>query len=149
MLNSKGPAATSELHIQQLSKASQIPGQTSSETGSEMGNNSDHSSGYSSRSAKALQAIPNMPNGRGYSSPSQLQHPMSIITGGYAAQSLGLENGYMPGQHPDGQQNQVEHLNNPGRTSGNEAVKAFACTTCSKGFARRSDLARHGRWCVN
>lgn len=139
MLNSKGPAATSELHIQQLPKAPQILGQTSSETGSEMGNNSDHSSGYSSRSAKALQAIPNIPNAIRYPSPSQLQHPMSIITSGYAAQNLGLENGYMPGQHQD------EHLSNPGRTTGNETVKAFACTTCSKGFARRSDLARHGR----
>ena len=25
-----------------------------------------------------------------------------------------------------------------------EAPKAFACSTCAKGFARRSDLARHG-----
>lgn len=73
---------------------------------------------------------------------------MSIITGSYAARNLGLENGYMPGQHQDEQQNQAENLSNPGRTSGNEAVKAFACTTCSKGFARRSDLARHGRQCV-
>lgn len=141
MLNSKGPSAASELHMQQLSKAH---GQNSSETGSEMGNNSDHSSSYSSRSAKALQAMPNMPNSMRYSSPSQLHHPMSLLASGYSTQNLGLENGYVPG-HQDEQRNQADHLNHPGRAQGNEAVKAFACTTCSKGFARRSDLARHGR----
>ena len=141
MLNSKGPTAVGELHMQHLSKAH---GQNSSETGSEMGNNSDHSSVYSSRSTKALQAMPNMPNGMRYPSPSQLHHPMSLLSSGYSAQNLGLENGYISGQHQDEQQNQAD-LSHPGRTPGNEAVKAFACTTCSKGFARRSDLARHGR----
>ena len=146
MLNGKGPSTTNtgELHMQQLSKPPHMPGHNPSEAGSEVGNNSDHSSGYSSRSAKALQAMPNIPNGMRYPSPSHLQNPISMLASGYSAQNLGLENGYIPGQHQDEQQNQAEHFNNPGRASGNEAVKAFACTTCSKGFARRSDLARHG-----
>lgn len=31
------------------------------------------------------------------------------------------------------------------RPKNESAPKAFACSTCSKGFARRSDLARHGK----
>ena len=35
----------------------------------------------------------------------------------------------------------------PGRPScGDPSTKAFPCTTCVKKFARRSDLARHGRY---
>lgn len=150
MLNSKGPAAAAaaEHQFSQLSKSSQINTQLGSEAGSEVGNNSDHSSVYSSRSAKALQAMPNMPNGMRYPSPSQLQHPLSLLASDYPSQHLGLENGYMHGQHhQDEQQNQAERFNAENRASaGNDSIKAFACTTCSKGFARRSDLARHGEW---
>lgn len=148
MLNSKGPATAvaTDHQFSHLAKSSQINNQIGSETGSEVGNNSDHSSVYSSRSTKkALQALPNMPNGLCYPSTSQVQHPMSMLPSGYQPQHLGLENGYVHGQHQDEQQNQVDQLNNPSRsTGGNDSVKAFACTTCSKGFARRSDLARHG-----
>ena len=150
ILNSKGPAAAAaaENQFSHLTKSSQINNHMGSETGSEVGNNSDHSSVYSSRSTKALQALPNMPNGMRYPSPSQLQHPMSMLPSGYQPPHLGLENGFVHSQHQDGQHNQGERLNNPSRTSnGNDSVKAFACTTCSKGFARRSDLARHGKYC--
>lgn len=43
---------------------------------------------------------------------------------------------------PQQDQNPTE----PGRnsTGGSGLPKAFACSTCAKGFARRSDLARHG-----
>lgn len=149
MLNSKGPAAVAaaEHQFSHLTKSSQISNQLGSETGSEVGNNSDHSSVYSSRSTKALQSLPNMPNGMRYPSPSQLQHPMSMLPSGYPPQHLGLENGYVHSQHQDEQQNQAEQFNNSSRTTGgNDSVKAFACTTCSKGFARRSDLARHGNY---
>lgn len=137
MLNSKGPVATSEIHIQQLSKSSQMNVHSLSENNSEMGNNSDHSSGYSSKSSKALQAMPHMQNMR-YQSPSQLQHPMPMLVNGYPV--LSQENSnvrYFPANYDE--QNNVAS-----RAPGNEGNKAFACQTCSKGFARRSDLARHG-----
>lgn len=139
MLNSKGPVTTSEIHIQQLSKSSQMNANNLSENNSEMGNNSDHSSGYSSKSSKALQAMPNMQNMR-YQSPSQLQHPMPMLANGYSNPALSQENSnvrYFPANYDE--QNNVAS-----RAPGNEGNKAFACQTCSKGFARRSDLARHG-----
>lgn len=140
MLNSKGPVTTSEIHLQHLSKSSQMNVHNLSENNSEMGNNSDHSSGYSSKSAKALQAMPNMPNMR-YQSPSQLQHPMPMLANGYSNPALSQDNSnvrYFPANYDE--QNNVAS-----RAPGNEGNKAFACQTCSKGFARRSDLARHGR----
>ena len=37
------------------------------------------------------------------------------------------------------------HLQTNGHSNGeNDLPKAFACSTCHKGFARRSDLVRHG-----
>jgi hypothetical protein len=151
MLNSKGPAARveSERHYSQLSshlhKAAQLQSQMGSETGSDVGNNSDHSSVYSSRSKKALQALPNMQNGMRYPSPSQL-HPISMLASGYPTPSLGLENGYMHGQHRSQEHHRAALFDDSGQVAGgNDSVKAFACATCSKGFARRSDLARHGK----
>lgn len=151
MLNSKGPstAVNSEHHLSQLSsqlnKATQLHTHVGSETGSDLGNNSDHSSVYSSRSTKAMQALPHMSNGIRYPSPSQLQPPISMLTSGYPAPSLSLENGYMHSQHRGQEHHRTTHFDEAGAVSGgNESVKAFACTTCSKGFARRSDLARHG-----
>lgn len=39
-----------------------------------------------------------------------------------------------------------QRLNGEGSVDGEDALpKAFACTTCHKGFARRSDLVRHGQ----
>ena len=149
MLNSKGPsaAAAAEQQYSQIAKVSQNGGQNGSETGSELGNTSDHSSAYSSRSAKALQALPNGPNGMRYASPSSFRHSMTMLASGYPTPNLGLENGYANGQHQDGPMNPTDQYNASGRngSGGSESVKAFACTTCSKGFARRSDLARHGK----
>lgn len=60
---------------------------------------------------------------------------------------------YQQQQHHQQQQQQQQFIHQqqqapvrgPGRpSSGDPQTKAFPCSTCGKGFARRSDLARHG-----
>jgi len=143
MLNNKGPgAAAAPEHTYQpsLVRVVQSNDRSASEAGSEFESLSEQSSAYSIRPGRPLQAMPHVSNGVRYSSPSQAEQPMSLLASGYSAQNLGLDNDYTQGQYHD------EPSSHPGRSSGgNDAVKAFACTTCGKGFARRSDLARHGK----
>ena len=85
--------------------------------------------------------------------------PPPLLNGGYnsnphnqqehaygAQRSLPDANGQQ--QQQQGQQQQGQQQ--PGPTvrmtsTENGPPKAFACSTCGKGFARRSDLARHGK----
>lgn len=151
MLNSKSPAAVAaaEQQLQQhLAQAAQTHGRTVSEAGSELENTSDQSSGYSSRSANPLQTMPTLPNGLHYPQPSQLEQPVSMLPDAYMVQGLGVENGYTHSQIPEDHALLSEQHHDMNRPSlGVEPTKAFSCATCLKGFARRSDLARHGKPC--
>lgn len=142
MLNNKGPAAnaTGEHTYQpNLVRVLQNNDRSASEAGSELESSSEQSSAYSTKPARPLQAMPHVPNAVQYPPLSQPEQPISLLTGGYSTQNLSLENEYAQGQYHD---EQGSHANRS--AGGNDAVKAFACNTCGKGFARRSDLARHG-----
>ena len=128
-----------------------------SETGSERGvspHTSDQSSRYSSQTPQnmAYQQMANqLTNGMRYPSP-QLQQQNSMAPM--------IQHSYHPNATPDQSyqqqaqlgavQQHVQQDQSPmdgGRASTGSAglPKAFACSTCQKGFARRSDLARHGK----
>ena len=143
MLNTKGSVAAAAERQFSQQYAHIVQDRSNSDTGSEIESSSEQSSGYSSRSTRPLQAmphVPNLPNNPRYQSPSQLDNSMALLASGYPAHNLGLENEYGPGPYHD---EQGQHPSRP--SGGSEVVKAFACATCGKGFARRSDLARHGR----
>jgi hypothetical protein len=81
-------------------------------------------------------------NSMRYGSPTQMQAPMPMLN----------NNNYIPNppDHAYAQQQQQMPDQQSQQHGGRAATdtgppKAFACSTCGKGFARRSDLARHGK----
>jgi hypothetical protein len=123
-------------------------GHIKSENGSERGvspHPSDSSRYSSQQPQQPLPSYPPIPaqhmNGMRYPSPTPMQQaPMQMLNNNSYIPNP-QENPYAQQQVPD---QQVQHAG--GRPANeNGPPKAFACSTCGKGFARRSDLARHGK----
>jgi hypothetical protein len=127
-----------------------LNGRIKSENSSERGvspHNSDHSSRYGSQPATSLPNYTSMPtqlsNGMRYPSPSQMQTPLPLLQQSYNPN--GTTDVNFPPALPVQPADEGSQADMDGKVgSGANLVKAFACSTCGKGFARRSDLARHG-----
>ena len=142
VLNTKGGVAASAEFQQHLGENSH----RLSDTGSERGMSphmSDHISKYAVH--QPLHSLSNMPHAP-FQHMAHMQHMQNMAQLQPSSFPVGArsENGYVqPKTEDHSMVNQNATSTGPVETP--VQVKAFACTTCSKGFARRSDLARHGK----
>jgi len=126
-------------------------GRIKSENGSERGHsphNSDTASRYSSQAPSLnpgyQQGMNGLTNGMRYPSPGNLHQQVPMIQHSYhPAQADAYAHPQL--QHLPQSHDQQSQLDGGRASTGSSGLpKAFACSTCGKGFARRSDLARHG-----
>ena len=141
ILNSKGPAAAAaaaEHQLQQqLAQVVNAGNCNTSESGSDRGIASHVPSNQSSL------PLSNMVNDARFPPPNHLQESMAMLPNSFMSQNGNSDNGFNHSQPRDNSQANQAH-NTSRFVENGSGVKAFACVTCQKGFARRSDLARHG-----
>jgi hypothetical protein len=125
ILNAKGNAAAAAeaRRQQQLAHAIPMSNRSNSDMGSEQGSTSSQ--------PQPLHPTNNPPNK--YPSPIPTAQTMQMMPSPFQIDGL-QENGYPPNDDV-----------NASRSTNDQTKKSFACSHCNKLFARRSDLARHGK----
>ena len=124
-------AAGQDMHLLHSISQSNLP---MSEAGSERGN-SPHDSEHSRYSGSRISQMNGTPNGmHSYPSPPAMQSGLPM-----------LQQPYRPDSSFDNSIMQQETSRSRPIQGDVAPQKAFPCSSCGKGFARRSDLARHGK----
>jgi hypothetical protein len=148
ILNSKAQAqaASAEHQLQQqLAAAVHFDSRTSSEMGSEQSGShmGDNSSRYPP--PHNMHQMGHAGEGNRYPSPTQTPQSMPMLQNSFNPDGYG-DGSYMQNGTPLQNESPMQNGSTGKKPKDGSAVKQFACQDCGKAFARRSDLARHGKY---